>query len=307
MGIGTETETEIDQPVESVADDAEVTEGSQQPEAKEEIEVYVEESDDQEDSHKMSQQQAYAAFQREKEKRKRKNAELEEMRQQLELRDKRLQELEETVGTIARGKRPDPYDFDSTDEFYAALEKWQGSARKQAPEETKPAVKPQSNPEAEFYLFQKERELTKLLPDYEKSKAELAEKLENDYGVNPDAVFNMLSGVAMHGDTDIAKAFFAMNKNPSILDELNAATNQDGTPNQIKWAKILDNAAKRVKTRTTKPVDAQPEPEITSTGSVDVTSKAVEKAREKWVANPTTANFKAYQSAKSKLKVKDNG
>ena len=299
MGIGTEAKAEIEQPTESVADEVEKTEEQQQSEAKEEIEVYVEESDDQEDSHKMSQQQAYAAFQKEKEKRKRKNAELEEARIARERLERELNELKETVGTIARGNRPDPYDFDSTDDFYAALEKWQG-ADKKSPEKEPEPTQPKGNPEAEFYLFQKERELTKLLPDYEQSKSELAEKIKSEYGADPEVVFASLSSIAMQGETDIAKAFFAMNKYPSIITDLNAATDSEGRPNQIKWAKILESAANRVKTRTTKPVDAQPEPEITNTGAVNVINAEIKRAAEKYAETGAHSDYLALKAAREK-------
>jgi hypothetical protein len=302
MDSGTDTldKEEVVQPVEVVETKAEITEANPQAEATEQEELYVDEDegDQQKPTTGMTQEQSYAAFQKEKRKRKDKQEQIDKDAIEKESLRNELAELKAQVGNITRGEMPDPYDFDSKEDHYKALKEWEGNA---APQQTKSKPVEQqdtANDEAEFYLYQKEQELTKLLPDYQKSKDGLIKMFVDDGMDNPKAAMLFLSNIAKQKGVDIAKATMTIERIPSLLEDIKQAGN-----NHIMIGDILERAANKVKTRTKKIIDTQPEPEINSTGAIDGGNEAVNKLRQAWVANPNKSNYNAYQQAK-KNKVK---
>jgi len=303
MDSGTDTSSEVvTQPVEVVETDTEITEANPQAEATEQTELYVDEDegDQQKPTTGMTQEQSYAAFQKEKRKRKEKQEQIDKDAIEKDSLRKELAELKAQVGDITRGEMPDPYDFDSKEDHYEALKKWEGNAAPAAQNEAPVVQQNTVDDEAEFYLYQKEQELTKVLPDYQKSKDGFMKMLDDDDVIqNPKAAMLLLSNIAKQKGVDIAKATMTIHRIPSLLEDLKQAGN-----NQFMIGDILEKAANKVKTRTKKPIDTQPEPEINSTGAIDGGNEAVNKLRQQWVANPSSSNYKAYQRAK-KNKVKN--
>ena len=296
-----ETKTEIEQPVESLAADTEDKTATPIAENIEEVEIYVEEEGDQEKpKHGMTQEQSYAAFQKEKEKRKRKNELLEEERTRREQLEREVKELKSTVSKITKGEPPKMADFDYDEDAY------QTAVKNYYTEEVKPKADepptPQANDglqelrdKAEFNLYSSEQELIKHLPDYVKAKESFSNALATEMQQqNPEDAIAYLSSIAQQSGVDIGKAIFAMGKFPELVTELKTA----GT-NQFAISKTLERAANRVKTRTKKPIDTQPEPEISTTGAIDIHNEKVAKLRAEWQKNSTTENFKKYQSAKN--------
>ena len=292
---------EVVQPVEVVETETEITEANPQAEATEQEELYVDEDegDQQKPTTGMTQEQSYAAFQKEKRKRKEKQAQIDKDAVEKESLRKELADLKAQVGNITRGDMPDPYDFDSKEDHYEALKKWEGKAEPQAQSEIK-ATDEQDNAddETEFYIYQKEQELTKLLPDYQKSKDGLMKMFTDDGMKNPKGAMLFLANIAKQKGIDIAKATMTIERIPSLLEDIKRAGN-----NHFMIGDILEQAANKVKTRTKKIIDTQPEPEINSTGAIDGGNEAVNKLRQAWVVNPNKHNYNAYQQAK-KNKVK---
>ena len=287
---------EVVQPVEVVETETEITEANPQAEATEQEELYVDEDegDQQKPTTGMTQEQSYAAFQKEKRKRKEKQAQIDKDAVEKESLRKELADLKAQVGNITRGDMPDPYDFDSKEDHYEALKKWEGKAEPQAQSEIK-ATDEQDNAddETEFYIYQKEQELTKLLPDYQKSKDGLMKMFTDDGMKNPKGAMLFLANIAKQKGIDIAKATMTIERIPSLLEDIKRAGN-----NHFMIGDILEQAANKVKTRTKKIIDTQPEPEINSTGAIDGGNEAVNKLRQAWVANPNKHNYNAYQQAK---------
>ncbi|MAO21786.1 MAG: hypothetical protein CMJ25_13645 [Phycisphaerae bacterium] len=302
MDSGTETPTkeEVVQPVEVVETKAEVTEANPQAEAIEQEELYVDEDegDQEKPTTGMTQAQAYAAFQKEKRKRKDKQEQIDKDTVEKENLRKELLDLKAQVGNITRGEMPDPYDFDNKEDHYKALKEWEGAAPQTASKNEAEPQQDSADDEAEFYLYQKEQELTKALPDYQKSKDALLQVFKDDGMTNPKAAMNFLSNIAQQKGVDIAKAVMTMERIPSLLEDIKQAGN-----NHFMIGDILEKAANKVKTRTKKPINTQPEPEINSTGAIDGGNEAVNKLRQQWVANPSKHNYNLYQKAK-KNKVK---
>lgn len=293
-----EMENETVQPGDVVVTDSETTEAKPQADDTEQEEFYIEEEADQEQANTgMTKEQSYAAFRKEKEKRQRKNEQLEAEKTEKERLRKELEELKSTVSNITKGKPPtlESCDYDEevfqqkTQEYYKAP---------QAKTEDKPVTesKKQSNDEADFYLYQKEQDLTQKLPSYTDKKESFVNKLKAQFNEpNPEAALAFLSDMARFKKVDIAKAIFAMESNDSLIAELYQANN-----NQIVIGDILERAANKVKLRTKKKIDTQPEPEITNSGPIDGSSATVKKLREQWVKDKTTASYNAYIAAKRK-------
>ncbi len=296
-----ETQEEVIQPDEVVVTESEATNATPQAEATEEAEFYVDDSnDDQENSHKseMSQAKAYAMFQKKKKQSERRKQELEAAQEREQRLQRELEELKATVGKMAKGKPPtlEQFDYDESQyqkavrEYYAEPSQEQKSQPSKEEQASSPA-----NDEAEFYLYQREQELSKALPDYEKAKQEVAESFSKYNIPNADVAFNYLANISKQKGVDVAKVIFAMNKSPKILEDILAAGSND-----FKVADILANAESKVKTRVKKQIDSEPEPNITNSGEVNITSEVIAKAKKKWIDNPTTANYNAYKLAKTK-------
>lgn len=300
-GDMSEMDTETNPPGEVVATKPEETAQPQGGDT-DDVEVYIDEEGDQQEQPKtsMTQAQAYAAWKEEKDKRKRKNEELKKEREERERLEREVRELKDAVGSITKGKPPTMADCDfdeevfqqKTREYYSSPE-----AKKEIRDDRQPEQSVQTDDVAEFYLYQKEQELSKALPGYDEAKSKLVEKFRQ-YGGN-DGTVSALAGIARNANVDIAKAIFAMSASDNLVMELNQAV---GTGNQFAIAEILNKAAGKVKTRQRKPIDTKPEPDVKSSGPIDNRSKAIQKARQEWVdatGSDKLAKWNAYQALKN--------
>lgn len=294
-----EIKEEVAQPDETVVVDSEATKATPQAEATEETELYIEEEADQEQAkHGMSQSQSYAAFQKEKEKRKKKQLEIDEGKTERAAMQATIDKLQETVGKITKGAVPtlESCDFDES-QYAVKMQEYYSTPGKPAQQEV---AAPQAqnnvqNDEAEFNLYQQEQALTKELPDYEEAKASFMSTVKTKYDVaDPSKVVDWISNVANQAGIDAAKAIFAMNKFPSLIDELNTCGN-----NQFAVAKVLEKASNKVKSRVKVPITTQPEPEINNTGPIDNSSGTVAKLYKAWQENSSLDNYKRYMTAKN--------
>ncbi|MEO0889110.1 MAG: hypothetical protein AAFX97_02865 [Pseudomonadota bacterium] len=263
-----EMQNEVTQPVDVVVTDTEETSSPQTGD--EEIELYIEAEGDQTEEPKtnMSQEQAYAAFRKEKEKRQRKNEELEAAsRREKELLD-RLAKLEGTVGGIAKGAPPTLESCDYDEQLFAQKmqEYYAPKSESQKPvEQTNQAAQQHINDEDDFYLYQKEQELSKSIPTYEQEKAGLIEQFKQ-YGGNEQNIAHLTS-IGRQRGVDVAKAFVGLNKNPSLVRKLSEAY---ATQNPFALADVLAEAEKKVRLQARKPLDTQPEPTIPNGGRTDL-------------------------------------
>ena len=299
----TEAQDEIIQPVDDVVSDAEATEVTPQTEATEETEFYVEvEGDQQEQPNNMSDAQTRAAWKEEKRKRK---AKADALREQEILNQKLLDEMQELKSQVAKqskGPKPDPFDYDTTEEFYAAYDAWQGKASNSV----KPKVedKPQNqgvslSEDQEWHLHQSENKLKDSFKDYDQAKEDVKSKLTAAFNLpNDNQIMEQIAQFAHTYDADPAKVFYALNKMPSKIDSLVSNANN---PAQI--GRILRELDSKVKTRSKKAIDSKPEPVINGGGEVNNTSAQIQKAKDKWMETGSITDYKAYQAAK-KLKSK---
>ena len=266
----------------------------------EETGVIVEsEADHQAAKGQMSQAQTYAAWQKEKQKRKERARELEEAKERSRKLEERLAQLESQVGEVKRGERPNPLNYSDDKEFWADYKKWEQGDQSPAPQ-AKPQsdgerLQPVTNDKAEFHLYQSEESLRGHLKDYDAVKQSASARLSQAFGSEqaPDA----LASTAYALGLDPAKIFYAIDKNPSKVAELAMVATDTA-----EVRKLLTELESKVKVREQKKIDSQPEPNLTSNGSVDVAQAAVDDAFKRWQNEPTTRNYTALRQARAKAK-----
>jgi hypothetical protein len=303
MGTGNntiETKDEVIQPDKVVVTDSEVTEAKPQAEATEDQEFYVDDSNgNQEESHKtgMTQAQAYAAFQKKKKQSAQRKEELDASQERETKLQRELDELKATVGSLTKGKAPTLEGCDYDESVYQSqMQEYYANPSPTKKKDAKPEAKSNpANDEAEFYLYQSEQELSKVIPDYDQAKANVIESFARNNINDTGAAMNYLSNIAKQKKVDIAKVIVAMDKVPSILEDILKAG-----ANDFAVADILEAAASKVKTRDKKRIDSKPEPEINNSGPIDNSAATVEKLRKAWLADSSLANHKRYMAAKNK-------
>jgi hypothetical protein len=276
-----EVQSEVTQPVGDVVSNAEL-DGSPQT-VTEEMELFIEAEGDQtqEPNHaSQSDAELHARWLKERDKRKKK----EELRKAEEERANRLEaelaELRKTVIDVTRGSRPDPYDYGTTEEFYAALDEWNRKGTNQPSQTQEQQQEQKSSPvndEDEFYLYQKEQEIAKSIPTYEQEKQGLIEQFKQFGGGEHNIPH--LSSVARQKGLNIAKVIVGLNKNPSLVRRINDAYS---TQNPYALADVLVEAQNKVRLQAKKPLGTQPEPTIQNGGRIDNKSAALENARKAW-------------------------
>lgn len=291
-----EVQKETAQPDEVVVTDSEATEAIPQATATEAEEFYIEEEGDQEQPNtSMTKEQSYAAFRKEKEKRQRKNELLKAEQDKANKLQSELDELKATVGKITKGKPPtlEQFEFDEG-QYQNAMKEYYNAPQAKPKAKAQEETQTPSTDEADFYLYQREQELTEKMPQYSKSKDGFVDKLKNQFNEpDTDNALAFISSIAKDAKVDVAKAIYAMNEKPDLINELYASNN-----NPIVIGRILEKAASKVKLRSHKPIDTKPEPNITNSGPIDNSSEKVKKLRDKWKENPSTTNYNAYMKAK---------
>lgn len=295
-----EMQSEIDQPNNGVAPELEVNTPPQGD--TEEMELVIEAEGDQSETPNESATDAelHARWLKERDKRKKK----EELRKAEEERANRLEaelaELRSQVGSITKGAPPTLESCDWDEQLFAQKmqEYYEPKSESQKPvEQQKSTAQQHSNDEDEFYLYQKEQELSKLIPAYDQEKAGLIEKFKQ-YGGNEQNIAHLTS-IGRQRGVDVAKAFVGLNKNPSLVRELSEAY---ATQNPFALADVLAKAEKKVHLQARKPLDTQPEPTIPNGGRIDNLQAAVEKAKDAWIKDGSIANYNAYKAAQKAAK-----
>jgi len=271
----------------------------------EQAEFYIEEEGDQQQTPKtnMSQEQAYAAFKEEKRKRKDKQKKLDEAAEQKNAMSKQIADLQKQVSGMTKGKPPtmESCDYDEV-KYQAAMQEYYAKPKAQPKADDEPVKQEQAfqlSDDQEFALHQSELKLKKSFKDYDDAKGNVTQ-IFDDAGINGALVVEQLAAYSHSYGVDAGKAIYALNRNPGIAQELIANGNN---PQQI--GAILKKLESKIKVRETKDIKSKPEPEINSSGPVDVLNEQVNQARKAYQKTPSTKNFKALAAAKKK--VKENG
>lgn len=301
-GNMSEIKEEAIQPDDVVVTESEATEATPQAEATEEAEFYIEDEGDQQEEPKddsgMTENQLKAAFKEEREKRKRKNAELDAAKKETEELKQRLERAEKLAIEAAMGKKPSPSDFLDAQDYHDALEEYnrkhQEYAPKAAQQEQAPANSYQLSDDQEFHAYKGREELRKHFKDFDEAEDSVFEWVGSQGLPTEQVKAGVIALTHLH-DIDYAKAIYAINKLPALKDRLSKA------PNDKAIAAVLKEAASKIKTRQTAKIDSKPEPTLSSTGSISVAQKALEKARKDYAENASIANFKKVVAARKQL------
>lgn len=295
---------EVTQPVDGVPADTE-EQAPAQGQDTEQPAVYVEGEGDQEQPKDESWQ--YAKWKEEKKKRREaaeKATRLEEQNRQLQ---ERLQQVEQSQAQLSRGPRPQPMDFSTNEEFWAAHAEWEKKGQPVSNTATAEAAPRQQahalTDDQEFHLYQTESALRSKLPDYDQAKEQAQTLLADALGADTDTVTNAIVASSHTFGVDPARIFFAIAKLPRMAGEI--ARNKGDA---AKVRELLVDLERKVKVRDSKPADTRPEPVIHSRGPIEAAAAAVKKAQEDYNASPTLANHTKLREARAQAnKVKQNG
>lgn len=304
MGDGlnsVQSEVEDIQPVDAVPAEAEEQIPAQDQDT-EQSEVYVEGEGDQEQPKGMSQSQLRAAWKKEKTKRQAYADEVKQLKDEVSQLKGRIDPLETSVTSVARGPKPDPFEYSSKEEFYEALETWEKSgkpeARTQEPAQKQAQQGVQLTEDQDFSLYQAETSLKEKVPGYDEAKDRAIGHLQRAFGVGSeyDIGAALVQSTYMFG-LDPAKIFFALDKLPQEAQKLAFASKD---PRVLR--ETLQELEGKVKLRERVKADTKPEPTINSSGPIDPFSEQLKKAREDYANNPTIENHKKLQAVRKRSK-----
>ena len=259
-----EIETNTDQPNDVVATDLEIAEDTPLSEDNDQEEFVIEgegDNDKPNDDEEVKRRAAYA-----KRKRKEREAKLEAQKEKerADNLQKQLDELNQKVGSIEKGPRPDPTNYHDQDEFYADLEKWNSGSKpasKKSEEQATASFEPDY--EAEFKLDEGAEKLKKGgISDFDEKISTVKESLQG-MGYEPESAFNYLISIASASGIDPSKASYMIGRNPDrILSEISKVDPNSGPAGTFKIAKIMEREAAKLSTRKKNSVDTQPEADV---------------------------------------------
>jgi hypothetical protein len=266
------------------------------------LEMHVEGEVDQQEPTKdgMTEAQLRAAWKEERSKRKSKAESESRLENELKQLKEQYASLSETVGKVTKGAKPtlESCSYDE-DEYEQKLKSYYGvgAAETKTPAKTNTQADSfELNEDQEFHAHKHESEIKRHIPEFDKAKAEVIGLLGEALGGNGQSALNAIYANAHSFGIDPAKAVLALSKNKGDI----AALAKTKTAHEVSV--ILRKLESKVQLRQKSKIDTKPEPEINSVGSVNVVAKEVESARKAWQQDSSTANFKALQQAKAKLK-----
>lgn len=297
-----EVESEVTQPGEAVAADTEVKPDEQQS-GEEETELFIEEEGEQTDTpkeHGMTEQQVRAAQKQDRAKWKKERAAKQEAEDRANKSDiekaellERIAKLESGAEKVSKGKRPSPLDYSNEEEFYSDLDKWNGKpeAAKQAPEAAPVAM---LSDDQAYHLHKSEEAIKGSFKDYGEVVSKAEEALKSA-GVNDvDLAMKQVAAVCHENAIDTAKVKYALGRFPEQAEELIEATKIN--PSAVNT--VLRKLEGKVKSRTRKKINSEPEPKNNSTGAVNVGSEAEKKAWNEYTTASPSEKASKYKALK---------
>lgn len=156
------------------------------------------------------------------------------------------------------------------------------------------------DPNLEFQMIKQEESLRKSAVDYDTVKQNFLNQSAS-IGVTDDVLDGFVKRICADAGIDYGKAIYAMSRDPAAVYRLNNVAN-----NPIQSSKILGEYASKVAFESRKKIDAQPEPEINSSGPTSNSTAALEKARNEWRSEPDNIE-KSNAYFELQRKVNENG
>ena len=276
-----------------------------------ELEVVIGEEKEATEPRKMTPYELRKKFKEEQDKKRRANARADEFKNEnIELKA-RLERMEKSMSGMLSTQRPDPMNYSSKEEFYAALDEWTRNnsftpeasqksetvdeAMRRNTYETPPPDVNLTDDEA-FHLYQAESQFTEKLPDYENIKGEVAANLDRLFGHPPIDVMNALAKTAYGFGLDPAKITYALGKISGSAEQMVAVINNAPMLRQ----KLMELEGK-VKFKPRKNISHEPEKTFSSSTELNADKGAINDARQKWQESGTLEDYQSYKKLKDKL------
>jgi len=310
-GESSQSMQHTEEPVETVSVETEEPVATHNDHPEESIVEIDDEDGDQQQPEKkklMSGKQAYSAWKKEKDKRKAKQQQIMEMEKQNEMLQTQINDLRNQVKVAYQSKRPDPMQFATADEFYAALAKWEEdfnaiNANTPAKEKSAPIAQKGTvssmNDRAEYHLFDAEHQMRKVYPNYDEARNRSSDILNTTFNA-PEGVdvAVQLANYAHVFQVDPAKVFVAIEKMPDKVEELQRIAND---PSQIgQWLKTMENKVKIGKPK--QPANTATEPNIKSKGTMSPLEKSLEQAKKHYQAEPSLVNHRKLREIRERIR-----
>lgn len=296
-GTMTETESELEQPTESVADEVEE---SGQPQSadndSEEFEVEVEAEPESEPAKDDTDWRAVAKAKAVKMKKQREAREKAE-REKREL-EERLAKQEAMLRELTAKKRPKLEDYNYDEEAYAsALLEWNHQAQAPKPQEAKTQQQSVQFDDGvlEDQLESAERMRSKL-KSYDGSEEKLRAKIASA-GADPDQVSYGIAEICSTYGIDYATSVIALAEVPGVFDSV-----AKDASNERAIARHLRKAADKVTLQPKRKIDTKPEPQVSGAGAVNSLQAEVDRAQKKYAETGKLDDYKALATAKKRLR-----
>ena len=208
-----------------------------------------------------------------------------------------LAELRGQVGDLSRGSKPDILDYTNSEDFYTALDTWNGG-NKQPPQQAQPQQQAQQQavPD-EVFDSHYGRAASLGVKDYEANEGKLRESLDNAFGELGGSLSDEI--IRMSGDKShlVAYALGANGgKRAATLISKLQRDNQRGTTEATEYILELKSAAKVGK--KSKNINTQPEVIPEGRSNADALSTQISTAYNKWVDSGSISDHKAYKELK---------
>jgi hypothetical protein len=213
-----------------------------------------------------------------------------------------IAELRQQVNQISRGPRPEPYDFATTEEFYAALDAWQGNTPVVTPQpESKPAQQPVY--QVNDGVFDEHYERASKLPvkDYIDAEKKVRDELTENFG---DAGSTLADYVINESGDKSHLVAYALGKDGKRLNALISKINADAKNGTKTTDRYLWELSQKVDIKPKKSVvSTNPEEIPEGAGNADALQTQIKQAYDKWAAEPSLENNRKLQE----LRAKQNG
>lgn len=261
-----DVENTNDQPVDAVAADAETTDSTPQEDATDQVEFFIEDEVDQETATKSNfddVEKRRAAFAKAKKKEREAQKKARELEIKLAQEQEEREKLAAEVARMSAGPKPTLEDCDwDQEEYDRRSAEWHAKQPKQV-EKKEPQKLDDYEPDldAQFNLSEGDQKLKSGgIKDVEEKVGELSETIQSKFGINPDQVFDSWAAIAEESGEDysVSSARYMIARNPAVLDEIARCK----TPLGVN--RILKREASKLKTKPSKSVDYQPEPNVGS-------------------------------------------
>ena len=249
----------------------------------------------------MSEYQLRKAWKQERDKRKAKALHEQQLMDENAKLQQRIEQLEQNVSGIIKTTRPDPMQFNTTDEFYQALDAWEQQNRPQPMPVEAPAAPPPPPPLAmnddqEFHFYQCEQKLTPKLPDYDQCKMMVESRLKRLLNTDQDVIAAL--GISAHTyGLDPAKIIYALDKVPGASEQL-AGVIHDPALTRMKLTELQD----KIELGQKKKIESIPETPIAASGSLNSAQEAYNKAYDAYLQSSTLDNHLILKAARKKLR-----